>query len=111
MFKYTVYVKIDEFGRITAINSNAFLHSLEGWQEIDRGNGDKYHHAQGNYLDKPLTDERGLFNYALLDGKPAERTEAEKDAEWVEPTPQPTAEERIKQLEEALTALLEGATE
>lgn len=111
MDKYKVYVKTDDKGRITAINSNAFLSSLEGWQEIDCGLGDKYHHAQGNYFDKPLFDDRGLFNYALVDGKPVERTEEEKNAEWVEPTPQPTADERITQLEEALTALLEGATE
>lgn len=107
---YKVFVKIDEVGRIVEINSDAFLSSIEGWQEIDSGNGDKYHHAQNNYLDKPLFDDRGLFNYALLDGKPVERTEEEKNAEWEEPTP-PTAEERITQLEEALTALLEGATE
>ena len=39
---YKVYVKTDEKGRITAINSDVFLHTLEGWQEIDRGNGDRY---------------------------------------------------------------------
>lgn len=108
---YKVYIKTDEKGRITAINSDAFLSSLDGWIEIDSGFGDRHHHAQGNYFDKPLFDNRGLFNYKYINNAVIERTEEEKNAEWVEPTPQPTAEERIKQLEEALTALLEGATE
>ena len=108
---YKVYVKTDNQNRIITINSSAFLSSLEGWQEIDSGYGDKYHHAQGNYLEKPLTDDRGLYNYILKDGKPHERTEEEKNAEYVPPVIIPTQEERIIQLEEALTALLEGKTE
>lgn len=57
---YKVYVKTDDKNRITAVNSSAFLSSLEGWQEIDSGFGDKYHHAQGNYFDQPIMDDRGI---------------------------------------------------
>lgn len=107
---YKVYVKTDENGRITAINSDAFLSSLEGWQEIDSGFDDMFHHAQGNYLDKPLIDNRGLFNYILKDGKPQERTEEEKNAEYKPPVKVPTLEERMEAMEKGyqlLKALVE----
>ena len=79
--KYTVYAKINENGIITAINSSAFLTDRMDWTEIDEGEGDKYHHAQNNYLSAGLTDENGIFNYKLTDGKPELRTAEEKAPE------------------------------
>ena len=79
--KYTVYAKTDENGIITAINSGAFLTATAGWTKIDEGEGDKYHHAQNNYLSAGLTDENGIFNYKLTDGKPVLRTAEEKAPE------------------------------
>ena len=103
--KYKVYVKTDEKSRITAINSSAFLSSLDGWLEIDSGYGDKHHHAQGNYFDKPIMDERGIYRYKLEDGKPEERMQEEMDADYVSrPAPPPSDKERIAQLEEELMA-------
>lgn len=102
--KYKVYVKTDENGRITAINSDAFLSSLEGWQEIDSGLGDKFHHAQGNYFPLPIMDERGVYRYKLVDGAPVERTQEEMDADYVEPAPTPSDAERITALENQLAA-------
>ncbi len=70
--KYEVFVKIDEFGSIVNINSSAFLENTSGWIKIDEGAGDKYHHAQNNYLDKPLYTLEGrevVYNYKLVDGK------------------------------------------
>ena len=99
MNKYSVYVKTDENNCITAINSDAFLSSLDGWAKIDEGNGDKFHHAQGNYFDKPLYDERGIFRYKLVNGRPVERTQEEMDADYVPPEVKPTDTERILQLE------------
>lgn len=87
---YKVYVKTDENNRITAINSNAFLSSLDEWIEIDGGYGDKYHHAQGNYFDKPIMDMRGIYRYKLEDGKVVERTQEEMDADYIIPTPIPS---------------------
>lgn len=55
-----VYAKADEDGRVIAINSDAFLTDTTGWVEIDHGTGDKYHHAQGNYLPGQLMDWRGV---------------------------------------------------
>ena len=71
---YSVYVKTDDVGRITAINSDAFLDNTDGWRLIDSGYGDKYHHAQGNYLPLPIVNEQGILRYKLIDGKAVERT-------------------------------------
>ena len=99
MQPYIVYVKVDEENRITSVNSSAFLRETDGWTEIDSGYGDKYHHAQGNYFDKPLYDERGIFRYKLVNGRPVERTQEEMDADYVPPEVKPTDAERISQLE------------
>ncbi len=77
----SVYVKTDISGNITAINSSDFLSDITDWVLIDEGTGDKYYHAQNNYLDKPLTDENGLFNYKLADGVVTERTSGDKSSD------------------------------
>ena len=93
-----VLVQIDDAGRVTAINSDAFV-SGDGWTQIDEGEGDRYRHAQNNYLLKPLTDERGVYRYKLVDGLVAQRTQAEMDAEFdALPAPEPTAEEKERTL-------------
>lgn len=102
---YGVYVKTDEKDRIVAINSDAFLFDLTNWVKIDEGYGDKYHHAQGNYFDKPIIDDRGILRYKLVDGKPVERTQEEMDADYAPPVPVPTAEERMVEIEKALIEL------
>ena len=99
MRPYIVYVKVDESNRVTSINSSAFLADVTGWTEIDSGYGDKYHHAQGNYFDKPLCDERGICRYKLVNGRTVERTQEEMDADYVPPEVKPTDAERILQLE------------
>ena len=99
MQPYIVYVRTDDADRITAINSSEFLTDVTGWAEIDSGYGDKYHHAQGNYFDKPLYDERGICRYKLVNGRPVERTQEEMDADYVPPEVKPTDTERILQLE------------
>lgn len=93
-----VLVQTDEAGRVTAINSDAFV-SGDGWTAIDEGVGDRYRHAQNNYLLKPLTDERGVYRYKLVDGLVAQRTQAEMDADFdARPAPEPTAEEKERTL-------------
>jgi hypothetical protein len=88
---HTVYAKADENGYITAVNSNIFLSDVTGWTKIDEGTGDKYAHAQGNYFEQPLIDENGCYNYKLVDGKPIETTEDEKQAQIdARPASQPT---------------------
>lgn len=96
---YKVLVQADDAGRVTAINSNAFV-SGDGWTQIDEGEGDIYHHAQNNYLQKPLMDERGVYRYKLVDGFVIRRTQTEMDADFsARPAPPPTTEERVDALE------------
>ena len=90
--KYTVYIKHDEQNRIIAVDSSGFLSGTSGWVKIDEGSGDRYYLAQGNYFQKPITDERGIYRYKLEDGKAVERTQEEMDADYVEPETQPTQE-------------------
>ena len=96
MQPYIVYVRADGEGRITAVNSSAFLTDATGWEEIDSGFGDKYQHAQGNYFSHPIIDERGIYRYKLVEGKPIERTKEEMDVDYAaRPAPEPTTEELL----------------
>lgn len=99
MQPYIVYVRTDDAGSITAINSSAFLQGTTDWVQIDSGYGDKYHHAQGNYLPGPLYNERGIFRYKLVDGKPVERTQEEMDTDYTSTEIKPTTEQRVDALE------------
>lgn len=120
MDEYRVFVKTDSAGCIVSIISSAFLVSFDGWICIDEGFGDRYHHAQNNYFDKPLTDEYGVYRYGLDDNdKPYERTpeEMEADREESQEASQ-TLESRVADvetktgdLEEALKLILSGVTE
>jgi hypothetical protein len=98
---YIVYVKTDANGYITATNSSAFLTDTTGWTEIDSGNGDKYHHAQGNYFPQPIITEGGAYRYRVVDGVPIECTaeEIEAQEEALRPESTPTLESRVETLE------------
>ena len=96
---YKVLVRVDSAGRVAEINSSAFVTDTAGLVEIDSGWGDKYYHAQGNYLPGPLMDERGVYRYKLVDGKVVERTQEEMDADYVPPEQRPTTEQRVDALE------------
>lgn len=108
MEKYIVFVKTDDLSRIIAVQSSAFLPDPTGWTEIDRGTGDRFHHAQGNYLPMQLTDERGIYRYRLQYGQPVERTQEEMDADYTQ-TETTDANARLNALEEAVSAIEEGA--
>lgn len=99
--EYIVYIKANSGGYIIAINSSAFLAVTTGWVEIDSGNGDRYHHAQGNYFEKPIRTPGGAYRYKLVDGKPVECTAEEiaKQEEALKPVPTPTLESRVDALE------------
>lgn len=70
--EYKVYVKPNESGYITAVNSSEFLTDTTGWVEIDRGYGDKHHHAQNNYFPEPIVTMGGAYRYKLVNGQVAE---------------------------------------
>lgn len=105
-FEIKVYVKVNENNEITEITSSVFLQDTKGWIEIDEGCGDKYAHAQGNYLDKPLTDEQGRYNYMLFGDEVMEIAEADKPI--IEVIPQVTMEERLAAVEDAMLEMVLG---
>lgn len=63
--KIGVYVKTDDEGFITDIDSDIFIDNLDGWLKIDEGEGDRFAHAQSQYYDMPLIDEFGHYKYKL----------------------------------------------
>ena len=95
---YIVYVNPNDSGYITAVNSSAFLTDTSGWTEIDSGNGDKYHHAQGNYFHQPIITEGGAYRYRVVDGVPTECTaeEIEAQEEALKPVPTATDADRLE---------------
>lgn len=96
---YLVYIKRNEECEIISVSSSAFLKDATGWDQIDAGYGERYHHALGNYFPQPIMDERGIYRYKLVDGKPVERTQEEMDADYVVPEVRPSTEERVNALE------------
>lgn len=72
-----VFIKTDDKNRVTAVNSEIFISDTTGWTEIDRGDGDRYVHAQGNYFPKPLTTPEGYYRYKYDNGNVVERSEDE----------------------------------
>ena len=98
----TVYAKLNAKGYIAAVNSSAFLADTTGWAEIDRGYGDKYHHAQGNYFPLSIVTDAGVYRYKLVDGKPVECS-AEEIAEQEAAIPEPYDE--TADMREALETL------
>ena len=94
--EYKVYVSLQD-GYITSINSDIFLSEEEvsTLTEIDQGQGDKYAHAQSQYLEKGLVDEQGRYNYKFVAGKVVEVAEAEKPT-IDEPEQQATAQDKIE---------------
>lgn len=104
MDEYLVYIRVDDAGRVVGINSNAFMDDTDGWVQIDSGHGDRYHHAQGNYLPGPLVDERGVYRYALEDGAIVERTQEEMDGDYTPPKPALDPAARLRAVEETLAA-------
>lgn len=94
--EYKVYVSLSN-GYITSINSDIFLsqEEIQTMAEIDKGQGDKYAHAQSQYLEKGLVDEHGRYNYKLVEGKVIEVAEGDKP-KVVDPEKQATAQDRIE---------------
>ncbi|GAA0078798.1 hypothetical protein UT300005_31770 [Clostridium sp. CTA-5] len=80
--KIKVYVQINENNNITEIESSIssnYIDFSSGWIQIDEGSGDRYAHAQGNYLDKHLRDIQGRYSYKLINNKIIELTEEKKE--------------------------------
>ncbi|MEG0877443.1 MAG: hypothetical protein RSD78_04195 [Oscillospiraceae bacterium] len=107
MDKYKVYIKTDAQSRITEINSDAFMESIAGYTQISEGSGDKYHHAQGNYLGKNIVNADGTHAYIYENKTVRETTIAEQVAEKASfPKLPPSIDERLAAAESAVLALM-----
>lgn len=106
---YIVYVKTNSNGYIMAVNSSAFLTDTTGWVEIDRGYGDRFHHAQRNYFEKAIQTMGDAYRYKLVNGKPVECTpeeiEAQEEANKPAPSPSGDLESRVSTVESDVAAL------
>ena len=93
---YKVYVKLNEDKCITLIDSEIFLtdDEIQGMTNIDEGEGDKYAHAQSQYLEKSLYDELGRYNYKYIDGAVVEIAEKYKPTPTAQKS-EPTEQEKI----------------
>lgn len=94
--EYKVYVSLQD-GYITSINSEIFLsqEEIQAMTEIDQGQGDKYAHAQSQYLEKGLVDEHGRYNYKFVEGKVVEVAEGDKP-KVVDQEQQATTQDKIE---------------
>lgn len=107
MDTYKVYIQKDTNNHVVDINSSAFLIDLSNWIKVDEGIGDKYHHAQGNYLNKPITDNNGCHNYIYENSKVRETTDEEKATELSSfPVTEPTEAERLASAEKSIAILM-----
>lgn len=108
---YAYASTIDGVKCVKEINSSLFLVDSTGWVEIDKGEGDRYAHAQGNYLEMgnmvPLLDDEGRYNYKLEDGTLVLMNEEEKAQVFPPAAPAPSLEERISNQEQATLALMD----
>lgn len=67
-YGYDVYVQVDLKSRVTAVNSSAFISDYTSWVLIESNvQGDKGHHAQGNYFPQPIMTEQGVYRYKLVE--------------------------------------------
>lgn len=101
--EYIVYVRSNADGYITHVNSSAFLADASGWAEIDRGDGDRYHHAQSNYLPGGVRTRSGVYRWRLVDGFPVACT-AEEIAAQEAARPGPGETPTFAQLDAAYAA-------
>ena len=61
-----VYVKVNENKEIINVGSSIFIEDTTGWIEIDEGFGDKYAHAQSQYFEKPILNDKSQYNYKFI---------------------------------------------
>ena len=92
-FKYKIYIKTDKNNCIIGVESDLTLEDTSGYIQIDEGIGDKYSHAQGNYLDKGLMDSNGKYNYKYVNNEVVELTNEEKESLFPTLVQQPTEQQ------------------
>lgn len=77
-----VYVLTDTQGRIIQCEGGYNPPSdLDGWVQIDEGEGDRYNLCQRHYFAGGVLTNDGVPRYKLVDGLPIERVQEEIDAD------------------------------
>lgn len=100
-YKSLVYARVDQKQRIIAIDGGYTISNITDFNEwifIDSGIGDRWNLCQGNYLPKPITDDRGIYRYKYIDGDIIERSQEEMDADWRELDPIINTEELLLEM-------------
>lgn len=70
MPKSRVYILTDEQDNVVRIEGEYTLPSdLTGWIFIAEGYGDEFSLGQTHYLDKPLINDEGAYNYKYINGE------------------------------------------
>lgn len=108
--KIKVYIKLDSNKVVKEINSSIFIRNPTDFIEIDEGYGDKFSHAQSQYLEKGLIDEKGRYNYKY-DTALVELTEEEKNILFPPIELQPSEVELLKTKLDFATKQLEQQEE
>ena len=112
-FTYKVYAHLDSAGNIAAVHSSAFLDDHTDWTLIDEGTGDRYHHAQGQYLPDGLHTSDGIPRYHWDGTQVIQRTEEEIEEDRAAipaPPVSPTNAELMDAILELAELMLGGAT-
>ena len=63
--KAKVFVKVNNDGYITQIDSDVFLKDTKGWTQYDEGEGDKFVYAQTSYFEESIVDDAGNYRYKI----------------------------------------------
>lgn len=72
--KSRVYILTDEDNNVVRIEGEYTLPAdLTGWIFIAEGYGDTYSLGQTHYLDKPIINDEGEYNYIYVDGEIKEK--------------------------------------
>lgn len=72
--KIGVYIRVNKQNEIIEVGSNVFIENFDNWIFVDEGFGDKYAHAQNQYLEKPIIDDNGIYNYIFKNNKITKKT-------------------------------------
>lgn len=103
-----VYIKTNDKNEIIEINSSIFIDNTNAYILVDEGDGDKYVHAQSNYLQKSLFNKLGKPNFRYENETIIQNENTDED--FIESN-NPTQEERIQALESAMLEMVLGGTE
>lgn len=106
-----IYIRTDTAGHVLAVDSPAYNYIIEArpseWVLISTDEYDSYHALADALTPGGIVDDEGLYNYILQDGSIIANPNKETERPVPVP-PQPTIEDRVADVEEALAAMIYG---